>query len=205
MSKRRATCASFKDQSILILRDVTAHKETEQQREASRNMMALGEMSAVLAHEIRNPLSSMELWTGLLAKQPEMGEESRHWLEHLQAGVRSLSATVNNVLQLHSRGCPEHIPLKVMAVLQAGVSFVRPLADQAGVKLTLHGELEGAEIAGDSSGLQQVILNLAINSFRHTPMGGSLTINARRAGEVVKIDFADTGKGIAAAIFPASS
>ena len=195
-------CVALKDQSILILRDVTAHKEAEQQREASRNMMAMGEMSAVLAHEIRNPLSSMELWTGLLAKQPEMADESRHWIEHLQAGVRSLSATVNNVLQLHSRGCPEHIPLKVMAVLQAGVAFVRPLADQAGVKLTLHGELEGAEIAGDSGGLQQVILNLAINAFRHTPMGGLLTITAQRGGDVIKIDFADTGKGIAPANLP---
>ena len=195
-------CGGFKDQSILILRDVTAHKEAEQQREASRNMMALGEMSAVLAHEIRNPLSSMELWTGLLAKQPEMADESRHWIEHLQAGVRSLSATVNNVLQLHSRGWPEHIPLKAMAVLQAGVAFVRPLAEQAGVKLTLHGELEGAEIAGDSSGLQQVILNLAINAFRHTPIGGTLTITARRTGDVVNIDFADTGKGITSANLP---
>jgi two-component system sensor histidine kinase FlrB len=195
-------CAGLKDQSILILRDITARKEAEQQREASRNMMALGEMAAVLAHEIRNPLSSMELWTGLLAKQPAATEETRHWIEHLQAGVRSLSATVNNVLQLNSRGCPEHIRLKVLAVLQAGVDFVRPLAEQAGIKLTLHTELDGAEIAGDPGCLQQVVLNLAINAFRHTPMGGALTISARRAGDVVKIDFADTGKGVAPANLP---
>jgi len=49
------------DQFILILRDVSARKEAEQQRDTSRNMLALGEMAAVLAPEIRNPLCSMEL------------------------------------------------------------------------------------------------------------------------------------------------
>ena len=65
------------DQFILILRDVTARKEAERQREASRNMLALGEMAAVLAHEIRNPLGSMELWTNVLDKKSTIGEEGK--------------------------------------------------------------------------------------------------------------------------------
>jgi len=184
------------EQAILILRDVTAHKQAEQQREASRNMVALGEMSSVLAHEIRNPLGSMELWAGLLAKQPDVSDESRHWIDHLQAGVRSLAATVNNVLQLHSRGTANHVPLKLMTVLQNGVAFVRPLAEQAGIKLSLEAELGAAEIAGDANGLQQVILNLSINAFRHTAMGGALRISARVSGRSGLIQFADTGAGI---------
>ncbi len=184
------------EQAILILRDVTAHKQAEQQREASRNMVALGEMSSVLAHEIRNPLGSMELWTGLLAKQPDVSDESRHWLDHLQAGVRSLAATVNNVLQLHSRGTSNHIPLKLITVLQNGAAFVRPLAEQAGVKLSLEAELGAVEIAADANGLQQVILNLSINAFRHTAMGGALKIVARVSGKTAIVQFVDTGAGI---------
>ena len=68
-SNRLRMAALGPDQFILILRDVTARKEAEQQRETSRNMLALGEMAAVLAHEIRNPLGSMELWTSVLDKQ----------------------------------------------------------------------------------------------------------------------------------------
>ena len=73
---RRPVCQNSligPDQFILILRDITARKEAELQRESSRNMLALGEMAAVLAHEIRNPLGSMELWTSVLEKQ------SRDW------------------------------------------------------------------------------------------------------------------------------
>ena len=58
-------------------------------------------------------------------------------------------------------------------------------------------EIDNVEINGDPNGLQQVILNLAINAFRHTPMGGSLTISARQHGDIAIVDFADTGEGVA--------
>jgi len=186
------------DQFILILRDVTTHKEAEQQRESSRNMLALGEMAAVLAHEIRNPLGSMELWTNVLNKQAAIGEEGKYCVEYLQAGIRALSATVNNVLQFHDHGSAGHIPLNLKRVLKNGAAFIRPLADQAGIKLIVKAEVDDLDIEGDPNGLQQVILNLAINAFRHTPMGGSLTISAHVLEERIAIvDFADTGEGIA--------
>ncbi len=185
------------EQFILILRDVTARKEAERQREACRNMLALGEMAAILAHEIRNPLGSMELWTNVLEKKSAIGDEEKYCVEHLQAGIRSLSATVNNVLQFHGHGSANLVRLQLRTVLQNGVAFIRPLAEQAGVKLEVNLQIDNVEIEGDPNGLQQVILNLAINAFRHTPMGGSLAITAREHGSLAIVDFADTGEGIA--------
>ena len=192
------------ERTILIVRDVTARKKAEEQRERSRNMVSLGEMAAVLAHEIRNPLSSLELWTGLLAKLPPRDEESGYVVENLQAGVRSISATVNNVLQFHNAGVPNHAPLPLLTVLQSGVAFVRPLADQAGIRLTLHAPIAKTAIVGDATALQQVILNLAINAFRHTARGGTFAIHAalREDERLVSISFADTGEGIAEADLP---
>jgi len=184
------------DQFILILRDITARKEAEQQRETSRNILALGEIAAVLAHEIRNPLGSMELWTSVLERKAAVGEEEKYCVEHLQAGIRSLSATVNNVLQFHGHGSASHVRLQLRTVLQNGIAFIRPLAEQAGVKLEVNLEIDNVVIDGDPNGLQQVILNLAINAFRHTPAGGFLTISARQHGQLAIVDFADTGEGI---------
>jgi two-component system sensor histidine kinase FlrB len=192
--------ANAADQTILILRDVTSRKQADEQREASRNMLALGEMSAVLAHEIRNPLSSMELWTGLLAKQPAIEDEMKYCVENLQAGIRSLSATVNNVLQFHGRGTPNRVRLKLGTVLQNGLAFIRPLAEQAGIKVALDPGPGDIEVAADPNALQQVVLNLAINSFRHTPTGGSLAIAARRKEDdsaIAIVEFTDSGRGIA--------
>jgi nitrogen fixation/metabolism regulation signal transduction histidine kinase len=92
--------------SVFILRDVSEAKKLQRDREELGRQQALVEVSALLAHEIRNPLGSLELFAGLLAEANLEGE-SRRWIEHVQAGLRTLSATVNNVLHLHNTPEPE--------------------------------------------------------------------------------------------------
>jgi len=70
--------------SVFILRDVSAAKKLELEREQLGQQQALVEMSALLAHEIRNPLGSLELFAGLLAEANLEGDSQR-WIEHVQA------------------------------------------------------------------------------------------------------------------------
>jgi two-component system sensor histidine kinase FlrB len=185
---------------VLIISDVTAHRNAEQEREKSRNIIALAEMATVLAHEIRNPLGTLELLTGCLAGDPGLGEESKRCVQHLRAGVRSLSATVNNVLCFHNPGTQQMGPLDLGSVLKGSIEFVRPLAQQKGVELTLREALNNAQISGDSNGLRQMILNLACNALRHTQPGGAITVTAAlktmASGQTAVVEFADTGSGI---------
>jgi signal transduction histidine kinase len=194
--------ASESSRVILTCRDTTNNKEAEREREASRNLVALAEVATVLAHEIRNPLGSLELLAGLLACDSHLSEDSKQCIEHLQAGVRSLSATVNNVLRFHSQGASNLQPTKLAEVLRSAVNFVQPLARQAGIGLMFQHTLGDAKIAADGSELQQVILNLVCNALRHTPAGGLITISARletRAGQPCAVlAVADTGHGIRA-------
>jgi signal transduction histidine kinase len=192
---------------VLIINDVTAHKSAEREREKSRNIVALAEMATVLAHEIRNPLGSLELLAGCLAADPGFSEESGRCIQHLRAGVRFLSATVNNVLRFHNDPGPQHMPaLDLATVLRGSVEFIRPMAEQKGVNLALLENLNHAKIAGDSNGLRQLILNLACNALRHTKPGGKITIAAtieiRLSDKVAVIEFADTGSGIRAEDLP---
>lgn len=69
-------------ESIWILRDITANKQAEQEREASRRATALAEISTILAHEIKNPLASMELFAGLIEQEPG---DAGQWISHLRA------------------------------------------------------------------------------------------------------------------------
>lgn len=184
-------------QSMWILRDVTARKEAEQEREATRSALALAEVSAILAHEIRNPLASMELFAGLLM---EDREQASLWVSHLRAGIRLLSATVNNVLSLQGGGGSAPLgPIELSACVRAGVEFVRPIAEQAGVALSFVGD-EELRIQGNENQLRQILLNLISNAIRHTPDGGKVTVTARgtlrdeRICGVVEVS--DTGCGI---------
>jgi two-component system sensor histidine kinase FlrB len=183
-------------QSIWILRDITANKEAEREREATRNAMALAEVSAILAHEIRNPLASMELFAGLLA---EDREQMGLWVSHLRAGIRLLSATVNNVLSLHGGSGSHLLPVDLSACVESGVEFVRPIAEQAGVTLEFQSK-EVLRVQGDENQIRQVLLNLICNAIRHTPAGGRVTVTmrgvAREGATRALVDVSDTGYGI---------
>jgi two-component system, sensor histidine kinase FlrB len=85
--------------TIWIIRDITEQKRVACEREGAKRSLALAEIATVLAHEIRNPLGSMELFTGLLADATAHLPETRQWITHLQAGLRGLSATTINLVQ----------------------------------------------------------------------------------------------------------
>ncbi len=154
-------------------------------------------MSALLAHEIRNPLGSLELFAGLLAEANLEGE-SRRWIEHVQAGLRTLSSTVNNVLHLHNTPQPELAQTDAGQLLDWAYDFLLPLAKQARVEMQVINGLQGVTIHADRHRLEQVLLNLALNAFRFMPGGGWLSIRGIDCGaDGVEIVVRDTGPGIA--------
>ena len=193
-----ASADRSRGKTIVIVRDITAHREAECEREAMRNMVALSEISTLLAHEIRNPLGIMELFADLLVTDGSLCGEPLKWVGHLQTGIRSLAATVNNVLQFHTLETPELTPIRLGPILEGAFEFIRPLASQAGAMVELEDQLVDAQIAANPNGLQQVILNLACNAFRHMPHGGTFRICAKRQtsdeGMKVAVTFTDTGK-----------
>jgi signal transduction histidine kinase len=188
--------------SVFILRDVSEAKKLEQEREQVGRQQALVEMSALLAHEIRNPLGSLELFAGLLAETEREGE-SQNWIEHVQAGLRTLSATVNNVLHLYNTPQAEAAEMDLGQLLDWAYEFLRPLAKQACVELRLSNGLRGVTIRADRHRLEQVLLNLALNAFRFMPGGGWLGFcGADLQAEGVEIAVRDTGPGISEGDLP---
>ena len=186
--------------SIWILRDITASKLAEQEREAGRRAATLAEISTILAHEIRNPLASMELFAGLIA---EDGGANPQWISHLRAGIRTLSGTVNNVLSLNGEGQLRLSLLDLQACVGGGVEFVQPIAEQANVALSFEPDPDALEVNGNADGIRQIILNLIANAIRHTAAGGRVIVSTRlkatETGKVALVDVRDTGSGISEA------
>ncbi|MBZ5698031.1 MAG: PAS sensor protein [Acidobacteriia bacterium] len=185
---------------ICILRDVTQEKRLASEREKARRNEALAEIATVLAHEIRNPLGSLELFAGLLADSTAATSEAIQWVGHIQAGLRTLAATVNNVLQFHSQPCPEPIPTHLDRLLRETVEFLGPLARQRGMQVRLSNRAGRVLVHADPHRLQQVFLNLALNAFRAMSSGGWLVASVTRTMSAdqpqVQIDFEDQGIGI---------
>ena len=185
--------------SIFILRDVSDAKRLVREREKLRREQALAEMSAILAHEIRNPLGSLELFAGLLA-EAGLSAECGQWVEHVQAGLRTLAATVNNVLQFHSSPAPNRVPTDLGRLLDWAGGFLVPMAHQARVELCLRNRLHSVWFPADRHRLEQVLLNLTLNALRAMPGGGWVEVAGEkiRCGDAsgVAICVSDTGPGI---------
>lgn len=194
---------------VFILRDVTEQKRLEEEREFARRMRALAEMTALLAHEIRNPLGSLELFAGLIKDATKDQAEVSQWAVHMQAGLRALSATVNNVLHFHSMAPSQLAPLNAVDLLANTVEFLQPLALQRGMGIEFTPGCLEVLISANAHRLQQVFFNLAINAFRAMPAGKRLKIrvdveaavsnrgNRTTGSRKARIDFADEGVGIA--------
>ncbi len=195
-AKQETTTAPLR--SIWILRDITANKQAEMEREAARRTMALAEIASILAHEIRNPLTSLELFAGLIADDPGVNPQ---WIGNLRAGIRTLSGTVNNVLSMNGEGTPHMVLLDLISCVRGGVEFVQPIAEQANVTLSFPTTEDKLAIRGNEDGIRQIILNLVSNAIRHTAAGGSVHVSVRRqvdpTSSLAIVEVRDTGCGIA--------
>ena len=188
---------------IVVLRDVTARHRAEEDRERGRNAMALSEVAMMLAHEVRNPLASLELFSDLI----EQDEDRRgRWISELRAGIRMLSGTVNNVLSFQQQRGADAVPVNVDEMVSGAVALLQPVAQQAHVRLLWHSSAAGAVVFGNVAGLQQVAVNLLMNGIRHTPAGGcvGITVSQRTgsweregATDMVVVECVDSGPGIA--------
>ena len=186
--------------AIFIVEDITEWRRLRLDHEELKRKRALAQMSTLLAHEVRNPLASMELFAGLLANSP-LAEESRPWVRHLQAGLRSLSATVNNVLHFHSSTRLEKVLIDIGEFLSNLREFLLPVAEQADVEIEMSHQLDGVMLPADPNAIKQVLLNLALNALHFMPGGGRLTIGGRAesrpTGSIAQILLTDSGRGIA--------
>ena len=161
---------------ILTIRDTTSQKQADEEREASRHMVALAEMATLLAHEIEILWEALSCLPACSQRNAGLTDDSQKWVQHLQAGVRSSAYTVNNVLRFHT---PGSAPL--------GVSELRDLGEwgrvcfgggRPGLRSNWKRRLERSNSMCDAGSLRRVSLNLAHNALRHTPAGGTLRVRA---------------------------
>ena len=153
-------------QSIWILRDITANKQAEQERETARRATALAEISTILAHEIKNPLASMELFAGLI--EQERGEATAMDF----APSRRHSHAVRNGEQ---RAEPER---RRQAAAGADSSFgLRRRAawnlcgrsrSRPAWRFRFGQRMTSAQVLGNEDAIRQMVLNIVCNAIRHT-------------------------------------
>jgi two-component system sensor histidine kinase HydH len=174
----------------------------EQLRRAER-LSALGELSAVLAHEIRNPLGSIKGTAEILRDSLLASDRNHEFLEILIKEADRLNRVVEDFLGLARPVVSGKEEVDLLAELEEVVVLTAAEARQRGVAVEL-ARSELPPVLGDREKLRQVFLNLIQNALQATGRGGRLQISATRqaaddqGSAGVLLTFADSGVGIAA-------
>jgi signal transduction histidine kinase len=183
----------------LIFKDITLLKRLEAENERNRRLSAMGELVMKIAHEIRNPLGSIELFANLLSDDLK-GTEQVEYAKRISNSVRSLVTSLDNMLRFSGeiRPCLELACLN--EVLSDTLQEFRGLLAGGGAEVSF---IEGGRFTFylDRSLIRQAVINLLLNAVQAMPEGGRIEVSlseapGREGRPDVKISVRDNGSGM---------
>lgn len=177
-----------------------AQRLQQQQRELLRSeqLASLGQLAAGVAHEVRNPLTSMKMLVeaALRARNPRPldGED----LRVIHREIARLEQTVQGFLDFARLPTPQRSSCDLRDLVRQARDLIRPRAEQQRIELRLHLPEQAVMVFVDVEQMGTVLVNLFINALDAMPTGGRLEVRLETAPEgQVRLIVADTGTGIA--------
>lgn len=210
---------------LLVSRDLSYLSRMQSTIAYSRKLVALGRLTAGIAHEVKNPLNAMMIHLELLrtkikraalprpepvvvgglglaeARSPQRAEtqDALQHVEIIESEIRRLDEVVQGFLKFTR---PEDLrlqPVRVKDLFDEILPLIAPEAQKNNVRVEVHADSNAAWVNGDASMLRQAFLNLAINACQAMPNGGTLRMSSSAAARNrVQIRFEDKGVGIPA-------
>jgi signal transduction histidine kinase len=189
--------AEENDGLILILKDISRLKELEYINQRAQRLQAMGEMAVQLAHEIRNPLGSIELFASLIRQEVPGGGDVASWTDQVVTGVKFLNTVVTNMLSF-SRGFePHYSEFDFIEMVNSTMTFLDPVFQQREIQVDRPTASSKLQMEGDPDILKQMLMNLLMNALHAMPAKGRISIAVNPQGEdELCLEVADTGIGI---------
>ena len=187
------------------IRDVTTQRAAQRAAENANHLK--DEFLATVSHELRTPLNAILGWARMLGAKQLAPDRAGHAVAVIERNASALAHIIDDLLDvsrivagtLHL--APE--PVDLVAVAQAALDAVRPLAVTKNVHLAFSPDLPAIEtVSGDAGRLQQVIWNLLANAIKFTPEGGRVDVFIEPSNDHMEVRVVDTGQGISPDFLP---
>jgi two-component system sensor histidine kinase FlrB len=163
----------------------------------AQRLQAMGEMAVQLAHEIRNPLGSIELFASMLSRKLQDRAEMKGWADQIVSGVTFLNTIVTNMLTFTKVSRPQFSVFDLNRMIDETVLFFDPVCRQRSVCVTRQDLSQPIIIEGDIDMLRQMLTNLLMNGMQAMHEKGVIHIVASLQGhDRIRIDIEDNGIGI---------
>ncbi|MFZ5799342.1 MAG: ATP-binding protein [Desulfobulbaceae bacterium] len=182
--------------TMLILHDLTEIKQLQASLQKQEKLAAIGNLAAGVAHEVRNPLSSIKGYATYFASLFEEGSERKKAAEVMSAEVERLNRVISELLEIARPSDIKPKATDVSFLLASSLRLVQQEAETAGVRLKTDISEGLPPFALDPDRLTQALLNLYINAIQAMPTGGQLAVSAVENAAGLEITVSDSGAGI---------
>ncbi len=184
---------------ILVQRDITEFKNLEQKFYQSQKLAAVGQLSAGIAHEVRNPLSSIKMSLHILEKRLNPTGNDQKRFKIAQKEVEHLEKLVSDILIFARPADPDRKPVRINPFLEQSLSMAEKQIIEKNVRIETRFADDLPEVEIDQAMMSQVLLNLYLNAIDAMEPGGSLALStsvSRESDNMVSVTIEDNGCGI---------
>ena len=181
---------------ILLVRNVTAIRQMEKEIARSRHLHAIGSLAAGVAHEIRNPLSSIKGFAVYFKQRLSGNKEDEETADIMIAETERLNRVISQLLEFARPLTLKKEPTNMMDLVRHTIKLVEVEARKSGVEIDVRGEERPMNAEIDPDKVKQVLLNVFLNSLSAMPEGGRLSVRLETQKESVEVTVSDTGSGI---------
>ena len=183
---------------VYVLDDLTEIRRLEREVRMQDRLAAVGRLAAAIAHEIRNPLTSIAGSVSMLSGVPEMNDDHRRLLDIVTRESQRLNSIITDFLA-YSRTKQYHFAkVDLIPLIEDTLTLMdhRMTAEKTGIKIERSFPIREAWTLADGDKLKQVFWNLSENAVRAMKNGGTLTVGIEVSGDDWQIGFRDTGAGM---------
>src|SRR6202166_4382147 len=183
---------------VYVLDDLTEIRRLEREVRMQDRLAAVGRLAAAIAHEIRNPLTSIAGSVSMLSGVPEMNEDHRRLLDIVTRESQRLNGIITDFLA-YSRTKQYHFDkVDLVQLVEDTLTLMqhRMTAEKTGITIERHFAASQAWTIAEGEKINEVFLNFCENAVRAMKGGGGLTVTLESFGEDWQVGFTDTGAGM---------
>jgi PAS domain S-box-containing protein len=192
---------------MAIVRDMTERRQLQAELVQAQKMEAIGTLVAGVAHELNNPLAAIVAFSQLIRTDPALPADLRSQADLLVQEANRTRVIVQNLLDFARQRPPERVEIELRPLVDSVLGLQSYLLHQRGLSVEVDIPDDLPPILADRSQLQQVLINLTVNSaqaIRDSGRPGSIRLEARASsdatGPTVRIEIIDDGPGVPAEI-----
>ena len=182
---------------VFLFRDLTQLKELKKEVETNRRLAAIGKLAGGVAHEIRNPLSSIKGFATYFAKRYENEPDDVDTARIMVQEVERINRSINQLLEFAKPMAVEIKPVEIESLIRHSLKLISHDLEKQGIEAEVQTRTGRKRILSDPERITQVLLNLYMNAINAITENGKIQVSVDDMPTGIEISVSDNGCGIA--------